>query len=615
MAKAATRKMMKVDLTKDRLAFLTANPWYVPDLDAAKSNGKALPKTELLFSNRPNHMMLESYIESQTLLIGSPVNANVFERFSGYAVGGGGNDMFVMLVDSTAVGGGGSDYFRVYFARNARFMEGSILDLQKNDTVEFLFTDDGGETISRDDINGVIAKYKDLCKFKLNFYVSKSFTGTDLDDEIHLTGYDLTVNGGNGNDSIEGAMDGSDVLNGGEGNDTIDGGGLNDTITGGAGADTIYLYKGDKISDSEDIDTIIITETGVNLKDVKGRIIYEMQVLDKKVRVNGGDYADTLNAFGTAVTLTGGSGKDSFLVNDPGDDITDLEKGEIIAIYGDTFGGDVLGMMEKAMKWQSMGAIVQFTFDDEKKVPYLKLLNGNDAYRAYMAAKIHGGGGHDTIEGSGLRDSLYGDSGNDVLIGYGGDDVILGGEGNDELFGLIGNDWIESHAGNDILNGGDGNDVLRGHEGNDTLNGGTGNDIMWGGSGADFLIGGDGNDLMWGGQGDDTIVASSGNDVIIGDYRPEDTAQGPRGKDMFVFNVTNEAYLATITDFKSGEDKINLSGFTMAGLSVAQIRTAVNFSKGMLTADFNGDGLLDLNVKLDATARFNKGTDLIVAQL
>ncbi|MBW5431995.1 Ig-like domain-containing protein [Vibrio paracholerae] len=102
-------------------------------------------------------------------------------------------------------------------------------------------------------------------------------------------------------------------------------------------------------------------------------------------------------------------------------------------------------------------------------------------------------------------------------------DVAHGGGGNDRIYGQGGVDLIFGGSGNDHLYGGDGNDVLRGGSGDDYLDGGSGNDILIGGLGNDILTGGSGEDLFkW----------------VDGDL------DGSRDR---------------ITDFKIGQDKIDLS--------------------------------------------------------
>ena len=86
-------------------------------------------------------------------------------------------------------------------------------------------------------------------------------------------------------------------------------------------------------------------------------------------------------------------------------------------------------------------------------------------------------------------------------------------------------------AGDDKLIGGAGNDWLEGGAGDDLLQGGGGNDTLIGGTGIDLLDGGGGNDRLSGGQGTDVFIFApwSGDDLI--------------------------------TDFRVGEDKIDLTAF------------------------------------------------------
>lgn len=101
--------------------------------------------------------------------------------------------------------------------------------------------------------------------------------------------------------------------------------------------------------------------------------------------------------------------------------------------------------------------------------------------------------------------------------------------------GTIFNDTINGTGEQDVLDGGWGNDVLNGLGGNDKLVGGLGNDRLNGGDGDDLLIGGWGKDVLTGGA----------------------------GKDVFRFESTLDSLALlqrdVITDFRSGEDKIDLS--------------------------------------------------------
>ena len=93
-------------------------------------------------------------------------------------------------------------------------------------------------------------------------------------------------------------------------------------------------------------------------------------------------------------------------------------------------------------------------------------------------AKLHGGGGRDTMEGGAGNDTLVGGSGNDSLVGNDGFDSLLGGRGDDTLTGCDHNDQAFGQSGDDLMiwNPGDDDDLNEGGGGDDTVrvNGGSG---------------------------------------------------------------------------------------------------------------------------------------------
>ena len=96
-------------------------------------------------------------------------------------------------------------------------------------------------------------------------------------------------------------------------------------------------------------------------------------------------------------------------------------------------------------------------------------------------------------------------------------------------------------------------DTLDGRGGNDTLSGLAGDDILIGGSGADTLLGGAGNDALRGDGGADILNGGAGADRMT----------GGAGNDRFVFSAMEDfgtlALGDVITDFRSGQDKLDLS--------------------------------------------------------
>jgi Ca2+-binding RTX toxin-like protein len=123
--------------------------------------------------------------------------------------------------------------------------------------------------------------------------------------------------------------------------------------------------------------------------------------------------------------------------------------------------------------------------------------NGNtDAGASYVlfgrdftnTADQIGGGGANTLAGTGANEVLIGGLGDDTIDGAGGNDVLRGGGGNDALAGGADNDRLAGGSGADALDGGAGDDRLLGNDGADTLDGGTGNDTLTGGGDNDVFL-------------------------------------------------------------------------------------------------------------------------------
>jgi Ca2+-binding RTX toxin-like protein len=209
-------------------------------------------------------------------------------------------------------------------------------------------------------------------------------------------------------------------------------------------------------------------------------------------------------------------------------------------------------------------------------------------------------------------ENLTGGSGNDTLIGDINSNILIGGAGNDSLAGDDGNDLLSGDAGNDLLTGGAGNDSLTGGSGIDTFSVESGTDTIsdLGVGGADILtvasgaianatlgaawtataasinsgtefltsagyavdlskvISGNGFTVtntglattFTGSSGADTLIGGTGADTLIGGAG-HDSLTGGAGNDLFIFNSTLDAKLNidTITDFVSGQDKIQLN--------------------------------------------------------
>ncbi|WP_324779516.1 calcium-binding protein [Thiobacillus sedimenti] len=146
------------------------------------------------------------------------------------------------------------------------------------------------------------------------------------------------------------------------------------------------------------------------------------------------------------------------------------------------------------------------------------------------------------LMGNAGNNVLHGDAGADTLIGYAGNDRLDGGTGNDFLYGGQGNDTyvIDSTGDSPSENVNEGWDTvessisytLGANVESLTLTGisainGTGNDldnnlvgngatnVLSTGAGNDYLDGGAGADTMIGGAGDDDYVVDNAGDVVV----------------------------------------------------------------------------------------------------
>ena len=270
----------------------------------------------------------------------------------------------------------------------------------------------------------------------------------------------LTINGGDGNDTLTAAGSNIDgvrlTLNGDNGNDSIVGSNGNDSINGGAGDDAANGRAGNDI-------------------------------------LTGGDGNDVLAGGDGNDTILGGAGND-FLTGQTGND----------SIAGGD-GNDTLRGFEGSDTLQGQSG------DD--------LLNGMDGDDSILGGvgkdQVTGGAGNDTLDGGRNDDTINGNAGNDLIRGDHGNDYINAGTESDTVNGGDGHDTIIATDGNDLLNGGDGNDNINAGGGADIVSGGDGNDSILGGGGGDVILGGDGDDYINGQGGTDTIAGNQGVDVIV----------------------------------------------------------------------------------------------------
>lgn len=462
--------------------------------------------------------------------------------------------------------------------------------------------------------------------------------GEEGDDLLMSEGGADSLYGGAGNDTLSGGL-GNNVLNGMDGNDYIvDTGGANrifggaadDTILGGAGSDTISGEDGDDLLLGRAGADLLVGHAGADriLAGDGNDTAYGGFGNDSIAGENGDDVLageagnDWLGGDAGNDTLNGGDG-DDLLFGGSGNDHLNGGPGNDVLRGGD--GNDRLHAGEGS----------DFLFGEA----------GDDLLHGQIGAgHLHGGAGRDTLSGSGAADTLIGDLDDDVLWGWDGNDVLSGGAGNDVMHGGAHDDRLSGGLGNDSLYGGPGNDTLWGEGGVDFLHGGAGRDILHGAGLNDTLIGDldddllngqGGNDVLDGGPGDDTLLGGAGDDRLAGGFDGDslvgdagadrldggagndtlvgglgaDTLIGGAGADVFLFRWRVESGVGAasdiIMDFSRGSDVLDLRALALTWIGgggfdgrAGQLRVQKTAEGSLLSADFNGDRVADLELRV-----------------
>lgn len=301
----------------------------------------------------------------------------------------------------------------------------------------------------------------------------------------------------------------ADTLNGTNFSDILNGLGGNDRISGLAGNDDIEGGSGN--------DSLFGGEGRDDLEGDAGNDL-----------LDGGTGNDTLDGGRGDDRLTGGAGNDIFEFErgDGRDSITDFRNGEDrIQLDGFTTAA-IQSLINSA---QQVGPNVVLNLSRDTSITLQNVSRTDLDLSDFVGQR-----------GSPVTPPAPPQQNRDI-DGTNADNTLTGGAGNDDIDGFGGNDRLTGAGGNDDLDGGSGNDSLFGGDGRDDLDGGTGTDLLEGGAGNDTLDGGRGNDRLTGGAGADLFEFERGD-----------------GRDL-------------ITDFRNGEDRIELDGF-----SAQQVQTIIS---------------------------------------
>ena len=249
----------------------------------------------------------------------------------------------------------------------------------------------------------------------------------------------LTINGGDGDDTITGSQDndlviggrGTDVAKLGAGDDTFvwNPGDGSDTVDGQAGNDTL-LFNGANVAENMNISA---NGTHALLSRDVGAVTMDLSNVETV----------DVGALGGADTIT----------------VNDLAKTAVRNVNIDLGAAGGVGD----------GAVDTVVINATSASDTINVTNNNGVLTVTGLATTV------TISHFEAQDRL-------VINGLGGDDVIAAGPGTQGM--------------QFIFDGGDGADVLIGGPGNDTLLGGAGDDVLIGGPGQDVLDGGTGDNVL-----------------------------------------------------------------------------------------------------------------------
>ncbi|BAZ43800.1 hypothetical protein NIES4102_08020 [Chondrocystis sp. NIES-4102] len=377
------------------------------------------------------------------------------------------------LGDDTVDGDSGNDTLVVDYSANTYAASDSGI-FSSNDNL----SESSGSFFAYSDASYKFNKvaFSDINNFQI--------TGTPVADDI-TTGIN--------SDTLNGAG-GDDTLNGNAGDDTLNGGAGNDSMTGGAGNDTYII----------DVASDLITETStIDIDTVQSPITYTLPTNVEKLTLigttgingtgnssnntlTGNSAANTLNGAGGDDSLIGGDGNDIYIVNAPGDVVTETNN---VATQIDT-----------------VRSSADYTLPANVENITLTGIGNVNATGNELKNTIIGNTFNNTLDGGAGNDSMTGGLGNDTYVVDSTLDVVT-----ETSTSVLEIDTVEASV-NYTIGTNIENLTLTGSATN-----GTGNALannLIGNGGNNKLSGLAGNDTMVGGAGDDTYVVDGSSDVI-----------------------------------------------------------------------------------------------------
>ncbi len=500
-----------------------------------------------------------------------------------------------------------SDVFRIM----GRVPDGVTLEIVGNggtDIVNLRDADEGVEVTIFADRSGLIrnAAGERSGAILLDQFIGNT-SGSDHADDIA----DLSPTTGNAifgydGDDVLRAHVGSQLLMGDDGDDHIRGGPGGDALYGGVGNDTFYFELGDLPASTSQEEIEIIRDI-----DAGDRIIWNGHLLT-----------------GGPLRLIDGEVRARYVFND------------IFFQYNDE---GWLGPLGEIYCGPPSGTgTLSITLPDGTRLRVENWTNGEAGIRlfgvrgwdtnGYWSNIVENGvfGDYQNLLGRAEAVSQRGPHMMPNSRGTDGDDLLAGGGPSGGGAPGPGNP-LSSPSGDDLLEGLDGNDVIQPGGGSDTVRGGTGFDIVsygdapaavfvtlviqgmgqnTGGSGVDTLVDVEGvsgsmhADSLFGDTAANRLEGRAGDDTLNGGGAA-DTLNGGAGADTFVLSQGSHSLASApdvITDFVTGQDKLNLTGLALSGAAYVLVQQSANGSIVLIDADANGDFETKLLLSTSMTA-------------
>lgn len=340
-------------------------------------------------------------------------------------------------------------------------------------------------------------------------YSSITYTLTENVEELHLLGADAAGGTGNAVDNLIIGNDGDNVLAGMAGNDTLRGNAGNDVLDGGTGIDHLAGGTGDDVYVVDDPGDVVTEQAGEGNDTIRSAIAYGLVANVENLELTGDSAIDASGDANDNV-LIGNEGS-NVLTGNEGNDTLDGGAGNDTLVGGS---GDDIYRFRR-------GNGVDTIEDDTSGANTVSFGDGID--RDHVAARTTTAGGLTSVHVRLLDDhgSEQDGQGLDYRLGENGDSPIAGftfADGStaslDDL--LIEQRQRDGTCFSDYIVTGRHDDTVYAKWGNDFVRSGTGNDNLYGDSGCDVLDAEAGNDWLYGGGGDDLLLGGYDEDVLYG---------------------------------------------------------------------------------------------------